>query len=212
MSPAIGNVARMNRATSTTPTLRFAPADEVPFTDVEAVFGTKGDAAHCWCQWFKLRGRAWEGASDAERRDALREQIEPGADGPGLIAYEGATPVGWCAIEPRPHLARVAHMRLVQQGTAEPDFDDAGVWSLSCFVVPRDERRRGIASALAAAAVEYARERGARVVEGYAVEPAERAGTSAASLFHGTVSMFEQAGFIVVARPAPARAIMQFVC
>ena len=34
--------------------LRVIPAQDAPFADVEAVFGTKGDPAHCWCQWYKI--------------------------------------------------------------------------------------------------------------------------------------------------------------
>ena len=57
--------------------------------------------------------------------------------------------------------------------------------------------------------MEYARQRGARLLEGYAVDTAAREKTAAADLFHGTVTMFEQAGFTEVARPKPDRAIMQ---
>ncbi|QTX04962.1 GNAT family N-acetyltransferase [Agromyces archimandritae] len=194
------------------PALRIVSAVEVPFSDVEAVFGTRGDPAGCWCQWFKLTGAAMDATPVAELRGALEAQIRSGGDhGPGLIAYDGGTPVGWCAIEPRPQLPSAARTRIVKAGTANPDFADEGVWVLSCFVVPREHRRRGIGAALARAAGDYARERGARVIEGYAVDPGARAKTSAAELFHGSVSMFAGAGYEEVARPKPDRAIMQLV-
>ncbi|BDZ53369.1 GNAT family N-acetyltransferase [Agromyces marinus] len=196
----------------TAPRFRVVSAREAPFADVEAVFGTRGDPAGCWCQWYKLRGAEFDTAPRDELRGRLAAQLAGPEPGPGLIAYDDDTPVGWCAVEPRPALVRLPHGRL---GPASPeaDFDDPGVWSVSCFVVPRAHRRRGVAGALARAAVEHARSHGARVVEAYAVDTEVRrangAKTPAADLFPGTVPMYAAAGFVEVARPKPDRAIMQ---
>jgi GNAT superfamily N-acetyltransferase len=189
--------------------LRVVPAQEAPFADVEAVFGTKGDPAHCWCQWYKIPGSDWRSVGDEGLRDRLAAQLETSDTGPGLLAYDGDTPVGWCAVEPRAALVRLPHSRIVAGGTPDPDFADPGIWAVTCFVVPRAYRKRGVGGALAEAAVAYAREQGARILEAYAVDPAEREKTPANELFHGTVSMFERVGFTEVARPTPDRPIMQ---
>jgi GNAT superfamily N-acetyltransferase len=189
--------------------LRVAPASDVPFADVEEVFGTQGDAAHCWCQWYKIPGSDWRRFGDEGLRDRLKEQVQSSGIGRGLVAYDGTTPVGWCAVEPRSDLARVRQSTIVKGGTAHPDFDDAAVWAVSCFVVPRNHRGRGVARALAEAAVDFARSGGAAVVEAYAVDPSVRTKVTPDALFHGTVSMFVHAGFTEVARPRPDRAIMQ---
>jgi len=188
--------------------LRVVSASEVPFADVEAVFGTRGDPATCWCQWYKLRGAAWESASRDELRERLHEQLTAPGTGPGLIAYDGETPVGWCAVEPRSGLDRLRHSP-VAAASPDADFDDPSIWAVTCFVVPRAFRRRGVARALAAAAVATAREHGATVLEAYAVDPTARAKPPAADLFPGTVSMFEAAGFTEVARPKPHRVVMR---
>ncbi len=190
-------------------TLRIIPADEAPFADVEAVFGTRGDPAGCWCQWYKLGRADFDAAGRDELRDRLATQLAAPGPGPGLLAYDGGTPVGWCAVEPRPALSRLPYN---QVGSASPegDFDDPSVWAVSCFVIPRAFRRRGVAGALAKAAADYAREHGARVLEAYAVDPAARPNTPpAADLFPGTVSMYLAAGFHEVVRPKPHRAVMQ---
>ncbi|WP_395243387.1 GNAT family N-acetyltransferase [Agromyces sp. MMS24-K17] len=189
---------------------RIVSAHDTLFADVEAVFGTRGDPAHCWCQWYKIPGSEWR-LTDDELRDRLAEQVAEPATNAGLVAYDGQTPVGWCAIEPRSHLPRLRTKRIVRDGSRRPDLDDPGVWALTCFVVPREHRRRGVAAALAAGAVEHARANGARIVEGYAIDPAVRAKVPAADLFVGTVSMFAGAGFVEVARPTPARAVMEIV-
>ncbi|MFF2389901.1 GNAT family N-acetyltransferase [Agromyces sp. NPDC058104] len=189
--------------------LRVVSAADAPFADVEAVFGTKGDPAHCWCQWYKIPGRDWRGIGDEALRDRLHEQIDAPESGPGLLAYDGDVPVGWCAVEPRANLTRLQQSRLVTGSTPNPDLSDPGVWAVSCFVVPRAYRKRGVGKALAEAAVEFARANGARLVEGYAIDPTAHPKIPAADLFHGTVSMFVGAGFSEVARPNADRAIMQ---
>ena len=47
----------------------------------------------------------------------------------------------------------------------DPDLE--GVWSVTCFVVRKGFRRQGLMYELAAATVEYGRQVGARVLEGY---------------------------------------------
>src|SRR4051794_3545058 len=84
--------------------LRVVPARDAPFADVEAVFGTKGDPAHCWCQWYKIPGSDWRSVGDGARRERLAAQLAAPGTGPGLLAYDGDTPVGWCAVEPRADL------------------------------------------------------------------------------------------------------------
>lgn len=197
-----------NDTTAAASPLRIVPAGEVPFADVESVFGTKGDPAGCWCQWYKLRGVRFESATREELRDRLAAQLAEPGPGPGLLAYDGDTPVGWCAVEPRPALARLPFSSIAST-SPDGDFGDPEVWSVSCFVIPRAFRRRGVAGALAEAAVDYARANGARVLEAYAVDPAAREKPPAADLFPGTVSMYLTAGFHEVARPKPHRVLMQ---
>ncbi|GAA1062089.1 GNAT family N-acetyltransferase [Agromyces bracchium] len=203
-TPADGAAAPDDAA----PTLRVVSASTVPFADVEAVFGTRGDPATCWCQWYKLRGSQWESATRDELRGRLEEQLAAPGTGPGIIAYDGETPVGWCAIEPRSGLERLRHSP-VASASPDDDFDDPSIWAVTCFVVPRAHRRRGVGRALAAAAVETARAHGASLLEAYAVDPTARTKPPAADLFPGTVSMFEAAGFSEVARPKPHRVVMQ---
>ena len=171
------------------------------------MFGTKGDPAGCWCQWYKIRGAEWRSATREELRDRLAAQLAPGP-GPGLLAYDGDTPVGWCAVEPRPRSSgcRSAPGRLsLPRRRFRRRRRLVGVVLRDPARVP-SSRRRG---ALAEAAVDYARQHGARVLEAYAVDPAARTKPPAAELFPGTVSMFLAAGFGEVARPKPHRAVMQ---
>ena len=63
----------------------------------------------------------------------------------------------------------------------------------------RRARGRGVAAALLDAAVAYAREHGATTLEAYPVDAGDGR-IPAANAYHGTLGMFERAGFQVVER------------
>jgi GNAT superfamily N-acetyltransferase len=180
--------------------VRPAIADRWP--DVVTVMGTRGDPSWCWCQWFRLDTEARRSASPADNRAALRGQVISSSVPPGVIAYRGDDPVGWCAIGPKQDYARLA---------ASPTGDpaSAGVWSLTCFVVRVGHRRQGISRQLLAGAIELAGSHGARAVEAYPVNIAKRRSVSSAELFRGPLSLFISAGFAEIGRSSPARAIVR---
>jgi len=185
-------------------TLTIVPANEVPWDDLQAVFGTRGDSSRCWCQRFKMApGESWASVGRAELARRLREQT--GAEATtGLVAYLDGEPAGWCAVEPRPAYPRMLRNNRVPWDGRNEDKTDEGVWAVTCFVVRTGFRRRGIASALAKAAADFARRGGARAVEGY---PMTTKQSLAAELHVGTQGMFAAAGFTEVCRPSIRRAV-----
>ncbi len=185
---------------------------DTPWADVETVFGTRGDPARCWCQFFKMPNAEWWKSPASEKSARLHEQVTDDALPPGLLAYLDGEPVGWCAIEPRTRYPLILRSKIVTTSSTEAPDDDS-VWAVSCLVVRVGKRRRGVGRALAKAAVAWAREHGARVIEGYPVDvEAKPEKVSSAALYHGSVSIFEQAGFTVQARPYPGRALMRLEC
>jgi GNAT superfamily N-acetyltransferase len=187
------------------------PANEASWADLQAVFGTRGSAARCQCQRYKLRPRESFGSFPAEERaQRLREQTDCGHPGPGptsgLVGYLGGEPVGWCAVEPRPaftHLLR--YHRVPWEGRSE-DPTDERIWAVTCFLTRAGHRRRGVSRALAVAAVGFARERGARAVEGY---PITTTSVISEELHVGTVRTFAAAGLVEVSRPTLRRVVMR---
>lgn len=179
---------------------------DAPWPDVQTVFGTRGDPSSCWCQYFKMDNAEWKNASRATCEPLLKQQVHDLDPAPGVIAYLDGEPVGWCAIEPRPGYQRLDRMRVLSGSPEQPD--DPTVWAVTCFVVRVGFRKRGIGRALLAGAVDHARRGGARVVEGYPVDPAQRQKVSSAELYHGSVSLFAANGFSEVSRPTPDRAVM----
>jgi GNAT superfamily N-acetyltransferase len=194
--------------------LRIVPANEASWDDLDAIFGSRGDPASCYCQWNKVRPADWHrGTAAVEgRAEQLREQTGCGQPErratSGLVAYLDGEPAGWCAVEPRTAYLRLSTKRLVWAERAE-NPDDEDVWAVTCFTVRVGYRRRGVSNALAKAAVEFARERGARSVEGYPVRTGPGSRVSSADLYVGSVSAFAAAGFTEVSSPTPRRAVMR---
>jgi len=77
-----------------------------------------------------------------------------------------------------------------------------------CSTVLAGSRGRGLTVDLIEAAVSFAREHGATIVEGYPVEP-DGPDAPPVFVFTGLASAFEAAGFVEVERRSPTRPIMR---
>jgi GNAT superfamily N-acetyltransferase len=187
------------------------PANEASWEDLQTIFGTRGQGARCQCQRYKLRARESFGSFPAEERaHRLREQTDcghPESDTTsGLVAYLDGNPVGWCAVEPRTaYEGLVRNYRVPWEGRAEDKADDS-VWAVTCLFTRAGFRKRGVSRALARAAVDFARERGARAIEGY---PITTKNVIAEELHVGTEGVFAAAGFTEVSRPTLRRVVMR---
>ena len=188
------------------PRLTTRPLSAGNFADLEAIFNARGCsvARGCWCMYYRVTGKgAYTRPSESQRQlahdalQALAAQDPP----PGLIGYHGDTPVGWVSLGPREDYAKL------RRSPAMKAVDDAAVWSIVCLVVPSAYRRQGVARALLEGAVDYARQRGVRLVEAYPVDK-EKGGAPEAPWF-GSLAMFDELGFKEVARHQPARPIVR---
>jgi GNAT superfamily N-acetyltransferase len=193
--------------------ISVVPANEATWADLQAVFGTQGAPSWCQCQWFKIPHSAWKSVPEEERAERLREQTgcghrRAGTATSGLVAYLDGKPAGWCAVEPRTAYPRLLRARVPWAGRDE-DKTDQSVWAVTCFVTRTGFRRRGVSRALAGASVQFARERGARALEGYPLllQPGEQ--STWADLFVGSASVFADAGFVEVSHPTPRRLVMR---
>ena len=194
--------------------IRVVPANQASWDDIRTVFGSRGEAHICQCQRYKLQpGEAFKYVPIEERAHRLRTQTECGLPKSkttsGLVAYLGDEPVGWCAVEPRSaYFGLQRNFKIHWDGRAEDKLDST-VWAVTCFLTRAGYRRRGVASALTRAAVDFARDRGARAVEGYPmlVEPGQN--VIWGELHVGTRAMFDEAGFTEVNRPSKRRIVMR---
>jgi predicted GNAT family acetyltransferase len=178
------------------------PAGPDSWQDVATVMGERGDPSRCFCQYFRLRGKAWSGSSPENNRESLQAQVCDGERPPGVLAYDGDAPVGWCAVGPR-----TSYPRVVASPNWRTDHPDA--WVITCFVVPVGHRRQGIAGELVQGAVDLARSQGATTVEACAVDTATAGRIPSADLYRGPLSIYLDAGFTEVSRTSPQRVLVR---
>jgi len=193
------------------PAYTVVPANEAGSEDLRRVFGTRGTTYRCQCQRYKLAPREFfAGFPTEDRAHRLQEQAD--CDNPrsgrtsGLVAYLGGEPVGWCAVEPRSAYGGLVRNARVPWVGREEDKADDSVWAVTCFVTRAGFRKRGVSRALARAAVEFARSRGARALEGY---PITTKNVILEELHVGTVGVFAAAGFVEVSQPTLRRVVMR---
>jgi len=177
--------------------LTILPLTPQRLPDLAALFGQGGDPRWCWCSYFRTN-QGWPAKRDdrvAPNRKILEDAVRTLAAedrAPGLVAYRDAQAVGWVSLGPREDYQRLERSVVLKR------LDDKAVWSIVCFVVGKTARGQGIANALLDAAVDYAREHGATLLEGYPTDSHGRR-IPAAYAYTGTVGMFERAGFSVAA-------------
>jgi len=199
---------------TTTPLVTIVPAREASWEDLQAVLGTRGDPSRCQCQRYKMQpGESWASVGAGELASRLRTQTDCGHrksnTTSGLVAYVDGEPAGWCAVEPRNAYPRLLlKTRVPWAGRAEDKADD-GVWAVTCFVTRTSFRRRGISRALARAAVDFARQHGARALEGYPMITQPEQEIMLGELHVGSRSIFAAAGFAEVSRPTLRRVVMR---
>ena len=180
---------------ATVPALEIHPLTPDRLADLAELFGQGGDPKWCWCAWYRLRNLDFSNATAESNSAVLEAAVDSTAAedrAPGLVAYRDGEAIGWVSLGPRDDYERLQHSKVLAP------VDDAPVWSIVCFVVARRSRGQGVATALLDAAVEYARAHGATLLEAYPVDTSDGR-VPAASAFKGTLTMYERAGFQVVA-------------
>jgi GNAT superfamily N-acetyltransferase len=200
---------RMSRAINPPrpPEIQIAPLTPARWADLEIVFGAgRGVCSQCWCMYWRMPRRDFEASLGAGTRQLFRARVEAGPP-PGLLAYRAGAPVGWVQVGPRADVPGWNGARRLTAPTAEAPAENPQVWGISCFVTKAGYRRQGIATALLAGAVGWARQNGARVLDACPVDA--NAYRAPISLYHGLASTFRRAGFREVARRRPDRPLMR---
>jgi GNAT superfamily N-acetyltransferase len=191
--------------------LRIVPANEASWDEVTAAFST--EAKRCFCQRFRVPGHEYFYGPAEAREHLLREQTQCGnpeaQSTVGLVALVDDEPAGWVAVDKRSNLFQVTQHTAPWKGRKEDKTDDT-IWAISCFSIRSPYRHQGLMHALAAAARDYATEHGARIVEGYPMDPEPGKQITWGEMHVGNVDAFESAGFELVSRPTLRRVVMRF--
>ncbi|NGN68354.1 GNAT family N-acetyltransferase [Streptomyces sp. A7024] len=158
------------------------------FEDVRAVIGPKKPTSNvCFCLSYRIPSTLNNSLGPEARAEYVAGLVR-GDPPPGVLAYDGAEPVGWAAVAPRADTTFARNRKI-------PHVDDLPVWSLWCIRVRPGHRKRGISHALIDGAVAFARERGAPAVEAYPLDNGD-AKVDLTMAYPGLRKNFERAGFV----------------
>lgn len=180
----------------------FRPATVRQWGDLQALFSQMGQSRGCWCMWWRLKRAEFSAQYGEGNRRAL-QQIVASGQVPGILAYHQGQAVGWCSVAPREAFPVLDRSHTLKRVDGQP------VWSIVCFFVAPSYRGRGLSEALIRAAIAYAEENGATMVEAYPAIPENSADPDAA-VYTGVITTFERLGFREVARRSPIRAILRY--
>ena len=147
----------------------FHPLTPERWNDFEALFGPRGACGGCWCMWWRIKRSDFDHQKGDANRLACNKSSLP-AKSPAcwhMTASQAAhrsDGARWPRAQAFPALERSRILKRV---------DDQPVWSAVCFFIAKTYRRQGLTVSLLRAAVEYARQAGAKIVEGYPDDPRE---------------------------------------
>lgn len=151
---------------SSLPKIDCRPITPANLADLDRFSSEHGKFRYSCMRWRMTSGQ-FKCSTKESRVAALADLVRQ--DRPvGVLAYADFQPVGWCSIAPRETYGALERFR------ALPRIDGEPVWSVACFFVDRRFRRQNVTLTLLRAAVDYAHSQGARVIEGYPVQPGPR--------------------------------------
>lgn len=180
----------------------FYPVTKKRWKDFERLFGEKGACAGCWCMYWRIRRKEYDTLRGAGTKRKMKNLIENGTI-PGILAYQNDKPVGWCSVAPRDDFSVLENSRVLKR------IDNKPVWSVVCFYINKNYRRKGLTVGLLNAAKKYVKINKGRIIEGYPVEP-KSGKTADVFAWTGLASAFLKAGFNEVERRSVTRPIMRF--
>lgn len=123
---------------------------------------------------------------------------------PGIIAYDNNKPVGWCSVAPREDFPVLENSRVLKR------IDEKPVWSIVCFFIQKEFRKKGLSLELLNAAITFVKMNKGKIIEGYPVEP-KSGKTADVFAWTGLASAFRKAGFKELERRSETRPIMRYI-
>ena len=172
------------------------------WNDLLQLFGKKGAYSNCWCTWFRLTNREFD-SSGGEKKKRLLKELVDSEKPPGLLGYIENTPVAWISLGPRDDFKRLQRSRILKP------VDEKKVWSIVCFFIHKEYRKKGFSNKLINEAIKYAKGQNAMIVESYPVDSKDKMKTDS-SMYTGKAGTFISVGFVETIRRSSTRPIMRY--
>jgi GNAT superfamily N-acetyltransferase len=151
----------------------------------ELVECNNGVFGGCWCIGFHPEGGD-KHTTAALNRERKLERVRTGTTHAALV-FDGDDCLGWCQFGEPDEVPRIKSRSAYERSlTTPPD------WRIACCYVGKGHRRKGVASAALAGALDLIAGLGGGTVEGY---PEDAGSVPAGFLFNGALSTYEKLGF-----------------
>jgi GNAT superfamily N-acetyltransferase len=180
----------------------FYPLTKENWKDLEDLFGEKGACAGCWCMYWRMRRKEYDASRGAGTKRKMKSMIKDGTI-PGILAYDNYKPIGWCSVAPREDFPVLENSKVLKRIDSKP------VWSVVCFFIKKEYRKKGVSVELLQAAKNYVKNKKGKIIEGYPVEP-KSGKTADVFAWTGLSSAFKKAGFKEIMRRSETRPIMRY--
>lgn len=180
---------------------KFYPVTKINWKDFENLFGEKGACAGCWCMYWRMRRKDYDLQRGSGTKKIMKNLVNNGTV-PGIIAYDNNKPVGWCSVAPREDFPVLENSRVLKR------IDEKPVWSIVCFFIQKEFRKKGLSLELLNAAITFVKMNKGKIIEGYPVEP-KSGKTADVFAWTGLASAFRKAGFKELERRSETRPIMR---
>lgn len=193
----------MDKNSSPVTITKFLPLTKENWQDFERLFGQHGAYGGCWCMWWRLSRKEFEKNQGDGNRQAMKAVVDSNTC-PGILAYMNHTPVGWCSVAPREQYHSLNRSPVLKR------IDQQEVWSIVCFYIAKEVRRKGLTRQLIQAAIGYVKDMGGSIVEAYPTDPRGRNNLAPTSSFMGLPNVYKAVGFKISKRASKAKLIMRY--
>lgn len=177
----------MASRTDPSPTYTIRALDESTWPAfAKLVEANNGIFGGCWCMGFHPEPVVSEPPSKKEQKLHLVREGKAHA----ALVFDGDDCLGWCQFGSPEEVPRIKN-----RANYERELSQLPDWRIACNYVGKGHRRKGVATAALAGALELIGELGGGTVEGY---PEPAGSVPAGFLYHGALSTFEALGFTPV--------------
>jgi GNAT superfamily N-acetyltransferase len=160
----------------------------------------------CHCRWWHYEGDDYSWTERCNvypqtNADELERALTAGHDeARGIVALDDERVVGWLKLVPSASMTKLFGRRVYRSLDCFGGDRD-GVLIIGCVLIDPAWRRRGVARALVARAVEHGRDIGARSIEAFPRRPRDMVRDD--ELWMGPIEAFVAAGFEAIDGPEP---------
>jgi len=183
--------------------LTLEPLSKKNWQKFEDLFGTKGACGNCWCMSFRLNKQDFEKGKVRNGNKRKMKNLVWKSRPSGLLGMYGEETIAWCAFAPRQDFIRLEYSRVHRP------IDNQDVWSIPCFFVKKEFRRRGVSVAMLKLIIQYAREKKIKIIEAYPLIPTQEK-LPDAFVWVGLYKSFERAGFQIVDTTSKHRPMVRY--